>query len=79
MQDLEERPTGPTSPNRVVILTSSPERASSNPKRATIQGQEEEFSQEELGRVIAKRQEELRQLMEGEASGRAPEGKSKFY
>ena len=62
MQDLEERPTGPTSPNRVVILTSSPERANSNPKRAAIQGQEE-LSQDELARVIAKRQEELRKLV----------------
>ena len=75
MQDLEERPT---SPNRLVILSISPERAS-KPKRAAIQGQED-ISQEELGRVIAERQGELWQLMEREASGKsAPEEKGKFY
>ena len=53
---------------------------SANPKRAATQGQEEEISKEELGRVIAERQEELRKLMEREASGRsAPEEKSKNY
>ena len=60
-------PTGPTSPNRVVI-----------PKRTANKGQEE-ISQEELASVIAERQEELQQLMERVASGRAPEEKSKVY
>ena len=63
----------------MVILTSSPDRAS-KPKRAASPVQEEDISQEELGRVIADWQEELRKLIEREATGRsAPEEKSKDY